>query len=91
MLLNRRLNELCTLLGRFDVVALPEEAAARQHARRSLVTKRSIVKGTVITHDYLTWKRPAHGISPKHIDHVVGRVPVKDLEEDTVLTWELLA
>lgn len=83
------LDKVWTLLGQFEVAALPEEEPARKHARRSLVARRHIVKGGVITLDDLTWKRPAHGISPKHIDQVAGRVAAQDIDEDAILIWSM--
>ena len=35
----------------------------------------------------LTWKRPAHGISPRNFDEVLGMRARRDLAEDTVLSW----
>jgi N-acetylneuraminate synthase len=40
----------------------------------------------VITVEMLTWKRPAHGISPADIDHVTGREAGRDINEDEILT-----
>jgi len=85
-----RLKKISNLLGSFKVKALPEEMAAIQNARRSLVIARSIKKGDVILEKHLTFKRPAHGISPKYIDDVVGKVAVENLEEDTVLLWRFI-
>jgi pseudaminic acid synthase len=68
----------------------PEELEMHQKARRSLVAARAIPKGTRIERDMVTIKRPGSGIKPKHVDLVVGRVATVDIEEDTVLTWELL-
>ena len=39
------------------------EQVARENARRSLVANKKIVKGSKIKKEYLTWKRPANGIS----------------------------
>ena len=38
----------------------------------------------------LTVKRPGHGIKPKFIEAIVGRVASRDISEDEVLTWETL-
>jgi N-acetylneuraminate synthase len=78
------------LLGSGELVALPGEDLARRHARRSLVAKRDIAAGSLITREGLTWKRPAHGISPKDIDIVVGKRVVKSIGEDTILTWDMI-
>jgi sialic acid synthase SpsE len=79
-----------TLLGSFEVAALPQEAPARRNARRSLVAARDIRAGTAIGAQDLTWKRPAHGISPREIDAVIGMRARADIAADTVLRWGLL-
>ena len=75
-------------LGEEKKRALDCESLARKHARRSLVAIRSILAGTVITSDMLTWKRPAHGISPAYINDLLGRRASVDISEDEILTWE---
>jgi sialic acid synthase SpsE len=59
-------------------------------ARRSVVAACAISAGTPLTRDMLTTKRPGHGIKPKFIDALVGRVARIDIDEDEVLTWEML-
>ncbi len=68
----------------------PEEEEMHQKARRSLIAARTIPKGTRIERDMIAIKRPGFGIRPKLIDLVVGRIARTDIEEDTVLTWDLL-
>ena len=68
----------------------PEEQEMHQKARRSLIAARAISKGTRIERDMIAIKRPGFGIQPKLIDLVVGRVARVDIEEDSVLTWDLL-
>jgi sialic acid synthase SpsE len=88
--LGRRLDELWAILGRFDKAALPAEAPARANARRSLVATRPIAAGSVIGPADLTWKRPAHGISPRHYEEVIGRIADVDIAEDDLLRWSML-
>lgn len=82
-----RMQAILTSIGDCTVRSLPGEEPARKHARRSLVTTRSIPKGSALSAEDLTWKRPAHGISPKFYDEVIGMVTRDDLNEDHVLTW----
>ena len=46
--------------------------------------------GEVIKAEDLMPKRPGTGISPEYVEIVVGRKVVKDLEEDTILTWDMI-
>lgn len=75
------------LLGSFTLTALPDEEKARQNARRSLVAARNIAAGKTIERDDLTWKRPAHGISPRNINTVIGKKALHAIAEDTILQW----
>ena len=59
-------------------------------ARRSVVAACAIPAGTRITRDMLTIKRPGHGIAPKLIEALVGRTAAVDIDDDDVLTWEML-
>jgi N-acetylneuraminate synthase len=75
------------LLGSFTLTALPDEEKARQNARRSLVAAKDIPAGKTIERSDLTWKRPAHGISPRNIATVVGKKAVHAIAEDSILKW----
>ena len=86
----RDMDKVFTLIGKFEKQALPSEAEAIKNARRSLVAARSIRKGETITFTDLTWKRPASGISPKHIDDVIGSKATVDIAEDAVLKWDMI-
>ncbi len=56
-------------------------------ARKSIHTNKAISKGSIITNSDLIMKRPGTGISPMLIDIVVGRIALRDLEEDYCLEW----
>jgi sialic acid synthase SpsE len=59
-------------------------------ARRSVVAARAIPAGAVITREMLTVKRPGHGVKPKFIETLVGRVARADIDADDVVTWEMV-
>ncbi len=77
------------ILGGFRIKSLEDEAPARVNARRSLVAVRDIPKGKIIEVEDLTFKRPAHGVSPKFIDEVVGSVAMIDIQDDDVIKWNM--
>lgn len=78
------------LRGCGDLKCLDTEGAARANARRSIVSSGDIPKGTVITKDMLTFKRPGTGISPDNIDKVIGCTAVVDIEDDTIIQENML-
>jgi N-acetylneuraminate synthase len=86
----KNLDRTFEILGSFKVEALEDEAPARNNARRSLVAKNNINKGQVITKEDLTFKRPAHGISPKFIDEVIGKIAINDIKNDDIIKWQML-
>jgi N,N'-diacetyllegionaminate synthase len=61
-----------------------------ENARRSLVAARAIPAGTTIEREMITTKRPGFGIAPKHLDVVVGRPARADIEEDDIITWDMV-
>jgi len=86
---NHSLERVFTILGNQNKYPLPSETPARNNARRSLVAACEIPKGVTITHDHLTWKRPAHGISPKEVESLLGKRASINIKEDQVLQWKL--
>ena len=83
----KNLERTFSVLGSFKIEALAEEEPARRNARRSLVATRDIAAGKIIEVADLTFKRPAHGISPRSIDELVGKTAKQAIEEDAVLQW----
>jgi len=61
-----------------------------QLARRSIIAKRKVPKGKVIDENDLIIKRPGFGIAPKFINIIIGRTAKKDIEEDDIITWDLI-
>lgn len=59
-------------------------------ARRSIIARKKIPKGKIIQKSDLIIKRPGYGIAPKFIDIVVGRTAKKDIDEDDIITWEMI-
>lgn len=88
---NANLNETFSILGSQEKFALEEENPARLNARRSLVASCNIEKGQRISKDHLTWKRPAHGVSPKDIDKVLGMRTIRKIKEDEIINWDMLS
>ncbi len=87
---NANLETTFEILGSFKIEALADEEKSRLNARRSLVAAKDIPKGKIIEKSDLTFKRPAHGISPKYIDDVVGKSAKEDIKEDDIIVKELI-
>lgn len=87
----KKVNHAKLLLGQQRITSLPSEEPARKNARRSLVTLKDIPKGKEIENSDLTWKRPAHGISPREMKNVIGKKAKFNIEEDEILKWNMLS
>lgn len=83
-------NYVETLLGRSELGFNESEASARLNARRSIVTAVDIPKGTAISEDMLTFKRPGTGISPQNLAAVIGKKAAIDIPEDTTLKKDMI-
>lgn len=79
--------KLSALGGSTHKAPIGTEELSRKNARRSIVMKRNAPKGSILTEEMLTCKRPAHGISPLFWDQVIGRKISRDLHDDDVLQW----
>lgn len=54
-------------------------------SRKSIVAKRDIKKGEMLTNENVTAKRPGDGISPMRWKEVVGTMAIQDFKEDELI------
>ncbi|MCD7789465.1 MAG: N-acetylneuraminate synthase family protein [Bacteroides thetaiotaomicron] len=78
------------VLGSPEKTVLECEIVPRREARRSLVLTRDMKEGEIIGREDLMPKRPGTGISPEYLEIVLGRKVRRSLEEDTILTWDMI-
>ena len=64
-----------------------DEKEIKKVARKSIVAKVDILKGTMLTEDVLAIKRPGIGIEPKFFKNVIGKILITDLKKDELLRW----
>jgi len=77
-------------LGNGKKYVLASEQETYLYDKRSIVSSRAISKGTTITADMLTYKRPGTGIQPKYLDDLVGKIALTDIDEDTTIDWNMV-
>jgi sialic acid synthase SpsE len=87
---HQNMERVFSILGEQNKHSINTEAPARENARRSLVASCKIKENGIIKKEDITWKRPAHGISPREIDQVQGKRASKDIAEDEVLQWNMI-
>lgn len=76
--------------GRKDGPSPEESEEMYTLGRRSLIAARGLPAGTVLEPEMITVKRPGFGIRPKDLDLVIGRTLRVDVEEDEILTWDMV-
>ena len=85
------IDEMDLIRGSGEIRCLDTEAAARKNARRSIVSATDIPKGTLLTEEMLTYKRPGTGISPVRMPELLGKAALVDIPEDTILQEQMIA
>jgi N-acetylneuraminate synthase len=59
-------------------------------ARKSLVARVDIPKGTVISGEMIGMKRPGTGIPPKEFASVIGRRAARTIRKDELIGWHMI-
>ena len=77
-------------MGSKDRVLLDGEEEQRLKMRRSLVTTREIIAGERLSYSDIELKRPGDGITPEHLDEVVGRTVNTDIPKGYLIRKEHL-
>ena len=72
-------------LGKKEKKVMDSERKNISVVRKSIVCKKKVICGEIITEDMLTTKRPGTGINPMLWEQVLGRCANRDYEEDEVL------
>ncbi|MBN2459177.1 N-acetylneuraminate synthase family protein [Candidatus Woesearchaeota archaeon] len=78
------------MLGKKELFVKECELETRMMARRSVIAKVNIPKGTVITKDMLIIKRPGTGLHPRELHNVIGKKAKKHIKEDELIAHEHL-
>jgi len=82
-----RIRETERALGNGRKEPSAAEAANAPAMRRSIVARRRIAAGEVITADALTLKRPGTGLPPRYWDDIVGRKAPREIAPDEPLNF----
>jgi len=76
--------------GEAKKIIYEELKPIREKLAKSIVSKKDIPKGTVITEEMFSIKGPGSGIKPSLIREVIGRVAQVDIEKDKLIPSEAL-
>ena len=79
-----------TVLGTDRLGITTSEQRAVIGARKSIVASMDIKKGTRLTKDMLTFKRPGTGLPPEKLNELIGRIMRQDIAYDTPLDKDMV-
>ncbi len=89
-LMIRNIRETETALGSSIKKLAESEKNLYKLARRSIIAANKICRGEIIKKSDLIIKRPGYGIPPKFLDIIIGREARKDIDEDEIITWDMI-
>lgn len=64
------------------------EQEKKKKFRRSIVAARPMKKGHMVSDDDLEFKRPGTGIAPDQADLLMGKILLRDIQEDELISWK---
>ncbi|WP_404284852.1 pseudaminic acid synthase [Exiguobacterium aurantiacum] len=76
-------------LGRVDYRLTEKKIKSREFARSLFVVK-DIQAGEIFTTEHVRSIRPGHGLAPKHINSIIGKVARINIERGTPMSWDLI-
>lgn len=82
----REIRNIEKAIGRKEKHVTDSERKNMKIARKSIVAKRKIAKGEILSEENLTCKRPGSGISPMKWFEVIGTKAIKDFQEDELIS-----
>lgn len=73
--------------GSFEKLPVESEKKILEVARKSIVAVKDIPKGTIITENMLTLKRPGTGLEPRYWDEIIGKKAIRIIHKDEMIDF----
>ncbi|MBU4190394.1 MAG: N-acetylneuraminate synthase family protein, partial [Candidatus Thermoplasmatota archaeon] len=77
-------------LGTGEKKPAESEMEVQKVARKSIVARVNIQKGSIITRGMLAIKRPGTGLVPKYYYKIVGKKAKKNIKENKLMDWDMV-
>lgn len=77
-----------TIMGNGVKQPMKSELNTRIVARKSVVLAHNIQKGEILKKEDLVLKRPGNGLAPEYLDELIGKVLVRDMKAEEMITWK---
>ena len=76
------------IMGSKEKRPTKEELKIAKLVRKSIVSKKIIPSGSILTKKVFSIKRPGTGIQPKDIKKILGKKITRSIKEDCPITWK---
>ena len=83
----RIVREVDKSLAAVNKTMAPGENMDRSIMRRSIVANVKIGKNQIIKPDDIAYKRPGTGISPSEADNIIGKMALRTIDSDQLITY----
>jgi len=84
----RKTGEITLMLGNEGKRVVECEKKAKDAARRSIVAKDDLIRGTVLAWDHLSWVRPGGGLAPGSEKQVLGKCLKRLIRRGEMILFE---
>jgi N-acetylneuraminate synthase/N,N'-diacetyllegionaminate synthase len=84
-LMIRQIREIEAALKEPGILREEKIIQARQWAQQSIMAKKDIERGMVITRDMLAFKRPGKGLPPYEAEKIIGKAAKRNIEADELI------
>lgn len=78
------------VLGSFDKKPTKSEKKIMNLVRKSIVTKKDIEKGSIVSEDMIVIKRPGTGLNPSDLDKIIGKKARRYIAKDEILQLNMV-
>lgn len=78
------------VLGSFDKKPTKSEKKIMNLVRKSIVTKKDIEKGTIVSEDMIVIKRPGTGLNPSDLDKIIGKKARRYIAKDEIFQLNMV-
>ncbi len=86
----KKIRDIEIILGKDDKVFSKKEIEIRKMARKSIVSKKNLIKGSKIQLQDLCFKRPGTGISPMKVKNILGKKTRVNIIKNKIIKKEYL-
>lgn len=84
-----KIREIQKIKGDGNKKISEKEKITKEKYHVSAVSNIKITKGEILIEEMIKYKNPGIGIPPKDIAKIIGKKLINDIEEDTILTFEM--